>query len=147
MPIINGTLSYHGAVVDLLVGVHEARRDVLKRNGFSVPKRRVLRAQIDTGTTFTAVEGTILEAMEIRVTNKVLVANVSPTAEPIEFNVCPVSIGIKGSDEDIELHVPELEVLACGFGNGDVQALIGRDVLRHCLFSYNGPTNGFSLAY
>jgi hypothetical protein len=85
MPIVNGPLTEHGAIVELLVGVHEARRDVLRRNNFPVPPRQRVRAQIDTGTTFTAVNATALTALGLQHVNTVDVLTSSPVGGPQKF--------------------------------------------------------------
>jgi hypothetical protein len=144
MPVINGLLSDLGAVVHLYVGVHEARRKVLLRNNIPVPHRHQIRAQIDTGTTFTAVNAQVLRALNVLLIDRILVRTSSPSGEPLTFNQYAVSLGIEA--DEIELHLTEVLVIESVFGPEDgIQALIGQDVLSHCLFVHNGPMKSFSL--
>jgi hypothetical protein len=146
MPIFTGTLTPLGAVVEILVGVHEARREVLQRNNFPVPPRRRVRAQIDTGTTVTAIDEQVLRSLGALLIDRVAARTSSPTGEPQVFDQYAVSLGLDAGG--VELHLAEVLVLQCVFGPEDgIQALLGQDVLRHCLFVHNGPQNTFSLAY
>jgi hypothetical protein len=146
MPIVSGPITELGAVVDLLVGVHGPRREVLERNKLPVPGRHRLRAQIDTGTTFTAVDAQVLRSLNLPVIDRVSVRTSSTTGEPQVFNQYAVSLGIEA--DGIELHLPQILVLECAFAPEDgILALIGQDVLKHCLFLENGPAGAFSLAY
>ncbi len=146
MPIVHGPLTALGAVVELLVGVHKPRREVLERNHMPVPARQRVAAQIDTGTTFTAVDARVLRSLNTLLIDQVLVRTSSPSGEPIRFDQHAVSLGLEA--DGIGIHLPEVLVLETVFGPQDgIQALIGQDVLRHCLFINNGPRNSFSLAY
>ncbi|MCI0461642.1 MAG: retropepsin-like domain-containing protein [Gemmataceae bacterium] len=146
MPVINGPVTAYGAVAELLVGVHEARRDVLVRNNLPVPARQRVSAQIDTGTTFTAVAAHVLQHLQVKVIDRVEVITSSPSGEPKTFDRYAVSLGIEA--DGLEIHLPEVLVIECVFPTGDpIQALIGQDVLRHCLFVLNGPSNSFALGF
>jgi hypothetical protein len=135
-----------GAVVELVVGVHEARREVLQRNNLPVPPRRRVRAQIDTGTTFTAIDAQILRSLGVLLIDRVTARTSSPSGEPQIFDQYAVSLGLDAGG--VEMHLAEVLVLECVFAPEDgIQALLGQDVLRHCLFVHNGPENTFSLAY
>jgi hypothetical protein len=51
-------------------------------------------------------------------------------------------------EEGIEAHLPEVLVIECVFAPDDgLEALLGQDVLKHCLFFYNGPQNSFTLSF
>jgi predicted aspartyl protease len=146
VPIINGPLTALGAVVAVQVGVHEARREVLERNNMPVPARQRVRAQIDTGTTFTAVDAQVLRHLNVLLIDRVTVRTSSPTGDPQVFNRYAVSVVLEAAG--FELHLAEMLVLEAAFGPQDgIQALIGQDVLKHCLYINNGPQNSFSLAF
>lgn len=40
-----------------------------------------------------------------------------------------------------------LPVIECDFSTQGFQALIGRDVLHHCVFVFEGPTDTFRLEF
>jgi hypothetical protein len=50
MPTLAGPITADGAVVNVLIGVSEARRQTLRRVGFPVPAPSALRAVLDTGS-------------------------------------------------------------------------------------------------
>lgn len=49
--------------------------------------------------------------------------------------------------EEIELEIGGIEASGFNFYGESFRALIGRDVLQHCNFAYNGPNGTFSLSY
>ncbi len=50
MPTLTGPITADGALVNVLIGVSEARRQVLRRVGFPVPTPSTVRAVLDTGS-------------------------------------------------------------------------------------------------
>jgi hypothetical protein len=135
-----------GAVVELLIGVNEARREVLLRSGFPVPARVRVLAQIDTGTEFSAVDSSILARLDVRPIDSILVRTPDTTTEPRAFQQYAVSIAL--ASDTLEMFLTSVEVLGCAFAPDEgIQAMLGRDVLEHCLFFYDGPRRTFSLAF
>jgi hypothetical protein len=134
------------AVVELLVGVHEARRNVLRRNALTVPPRVRIRVQIDTGAESTAIDGSILGQLGIQPIDSVRLRPISVSAETVQFPRFAVSLGLPS--EDTELHLPSAMVLGCHMTPEDsVQGVLGRDVLDHCLFVYDGRRRVFTIAF
>src|SRR5438128_2577415 len=109
MPFLSRSLTGHGAVVELLVGVNQARREVLTRNGFPVPPRVPVLAQIDTGTTFSTVDGRVLQSLSIQPIDSVLVRTPGTRDTPQSFNRYAVSLGIVA--DQLEMLLTSVEVL------------------------------------
>src|SRR5690242_9719082 len=114
MPYQTLPLGTHDAVVELLVGVNVARRDNLTRSGFPVPPRRRVRAQVDTGTSFTAIDASVLASFGIGSTEVIEIRTPSPTGASQFFRRFPVSIGL--NREGLEMLLTSLEVVECVFG-------------------------------
>jgi hypothetical protein len=146
VPYVTRPLSEAGAVVELLIGVNEARRGALAKNHFPVPERIRVRAQVDTGSGFSAIDLDVLRRLDLRPINTVRVRTPSPTDQPQTFEQYAVSIAL--ASDDLEMFVESVEVLGCAFAAEEgSQAMLGRDVLEHCLFLYDGQNGTFSLAF
>jgi hypothetical protein len=146
MPVVPGQLTANGAVVDLLVGVHGERRENIIRMGMQLPARARAVAQIDTGADYCAVDRRILEKIEKSPYDRIAVRNVSTNDNPVEFDRYLVSLSLDA--EGMEMHLPLAWVLAVYFTPEEgIQALLGRDILKHCLFTYDGPSDRFCIAF
>jgi hypothetical protein len=146
MPYVSGQIVAGGAVVDLLVGVSRMRREALQRVGFPIPARVPIRAVIDTGSSVTGIDPTVLQQLDIRPVGERAILTPSTGHTPHRCNVYDVGLSLR--HPDLELHFYTSFVIESIFGRDEgVQALIGRDVLAHCLFVYDGQCGTFSLAF
>lgn len=144
--ISEGLTSTDGAVVELLVGVHEARRNALRRNALPVPARVRIRVQIDTGSEFTVIDGPVFRQLGIQPIDSIPLRPMSVSAEAVQFPRFAASLGLPG--EESELHLPSAVVLGCYMTPEDgVQGVRGRDMLAHCLFVYDGRRRVFTIAF
>jgi hypothetical protein len=131
-----------------LVGVGEMRRRALQRTNLPVPQRVRVPVQIDTGTTYSALAPAVFRQLEIGDLPVDTVRVLVPGAQeaPCEFKQYVVSLSL--DQEGIEMLIPSVEVLESNFGAEEgIQGMLGRDVLGHCLFVYDGQANTFSLAF
>ena len=146
MPYLTRSLVGNGAVVELLVGVNEARRQVLERNSLRVPDRIRLPVQIDTGSAFSAVDLRLLERLDIQPIDRVEVRTPTATEQP---HLLPqYAVGIALAADDVEMFLTSVEVVGCAFGPEEgIQGRLGRDVLERCLLVYDGKNKTFSLAF
>ncbi len=148
MPFFTQLLVGGGAEVELVVGVHEARSEMLKKHQFPIPARKRLRVQIDTGSSFTAVDQEIFQGLGIGPLDFVEVKVISPNGSTIEtFPRYAVSLGLEGNG--VELHLPDVQILGCHMTleNDGVLGVLGRDVLTHCFFLYDGSEGRFTLGF
>lgn len=147
MPVISeGLTQADGAVVEVLVGVHEARRNVLRRNALVVPPRVRVRVQVDTGSEFTVIDGSVFGRLGIQAIDAVTLRPMSVSADTVQFPRFAVSLALPG--EESELHLPSATVLGCHMTPEDgVQGVLGRDMLAHCLFVYDGRRRTFTIAF
>jgi hypothetical protein len=148
MPVANGTIAPHrGATVELLIGVNISKRDALRRVCLPVPERIRVVAQIDTGSSYSAIDVEALARLDITPIDKIKVRTpVTAPQDAVEFDQYVVSIGID-SGEGVETLFDNVEVLGCHFADDEgIQAMLGQDVLGGCLFVYNGMCRTFYLA-
>jgi hypothetical protein len=146
MPVIDGPLGEHGAVLETLVGVDQVRGELLRKHQFAVPEAVRVFAQIDTGTRYSAVDGSVLEALDLRPVDTCLVRTPSTEEQPHEFSRFVVSLAVRASEG--KLILASALVLRCHFlPEEGIKALIGQDLLAHCCFVYDGPASKFSLTF
>jgi hypothetical protein len=146
MPILTRPLVPSGAVVELLVGVNEARREVLQRNSLPILERIRVPAQIDTGTAFSAIDAQVFQRLDIRPIDSILVRTPSTTEAPQSFPQYAVSLALDA--DGIEMFLTSVEVIECAFAPEEgIRAMLGRDVLEHCLLVYDGKGKVFMLGF
>jgi hypothetical protein len=148
MPYVTGPLGPDGAIVEIFVGVTDARRQALVRNNFPVPARVAVKALLDTGASGTVVRAEALKALGQQPLGVTKASVPSPAPGAQEFEEHAVSIGLIGPGGLEAYHPLVAGVLACYFEEQEpYHALLGRDVLDHCLLVYDGPNQVFSLAF
>jgi hypothetical protein len=146
MPIVRGTITEHGLIVELQVGVSEPRRDALLSVGFSIPGRITIKAVIDTGSAMTVVDVEILKQLDLTRIGTMSICTPSTGRKPHEADVYDVSLNLLHATYDFAL--PSLQIIATEFEPAHGYAgLIGRDVLKGCMFTYDGPHETFLLGY
>jgi hypothetical protein len=148
MPLISGTLTQDGAIVDILVGVGEARRQRLLNAGFPIPAVVPLRAQIDTGSHVTCLMPEAFDRLEIQAFRAARIRTPSTKrGTPHHCQQFVVSISLVSGLSTFP--IPDVHAIASeDFSPGEtVEAIIGRDILDLCVFCYHGPHGTFELAF
>jgi predicted aspartyl protease len=147
LPHFTLQVSTNGPIVDLIVSASEAKKAALIAANQPIPQVQAVRGLIDTGASCTCVDPAVLEALHLKPTGNTSVHTPSTGSAPqsaATFDVglvipCTNSVPFMLSTiEVIESHL----FLAQGF-----HVLLGRDVLAHCHFTYNGLAAYFNLAY
>lgn len=123
---------------------HE-RGELLKAAGKELPNLQRVGALIDTGASMTSVDPSIIKALGIPPTGTTSVLTPSTGNTPHEC--FQYDVGILLFHHQIlpitTIAVIEAELLESqGFA-----VLMGRDVLSRCLFTYNGASGEFALAF
>jgi len=135
-----------GPILTAYITVSEGKAAALKEASQPVPKAVEIRALVDTGASCTCVDPTVLRSLSLTPTGIVSVNTPSTGATPHSANQYDVGLAIPNGRAPLFLQtvpVVESELLSAqGF-----HALIGRDILEHCLLVYNGKEGLFSLAF
>lgn len=147
MPYFTLQVASGGPLVDAFIAVSAAKRAALNLASQAIPQHQVVRALVDTGASCTCVDPSVLTALNLTPTGSTLVNTPSTGSQPQTASTYDVSLtipcGVHTAFAVDTLEVVEsLLVAQQGF-----HVLIGRDVLRHCHFSYDGRYNLFTLAY
>lgn len=147
MPMISGPITQDGAVISILVGVSENRRQRLINAGFSMPPSIPVLAVIDTGSFATGVRPEIFRTLGVESLDSIPV--LTPSTKHDAPHLCDwYHVSLTLASDMTHKYLPSIFAIAReGFGEHGIQALIGRDVLNHCVFSYFGPHATFELSF
>ncbi len=129
--------------------VTPARAEALKKVGKEIPKLQRIIALLDTGASCSAIDQSVLDALELTPTGEVEILTPSTGKTPQKTSAYDVVIGIfAGREGDLHYVSDALQITASDLYEGQrIHALIGRDVLSKCIFQYNGADGQFMLAY
>jgi hypothetical protein len=147
MPLIAGEIDWDGAVVSVRVGVSQNRRKRLASAGFVVPAEIPLRLQLDTGSHLTGFPTAVFRALQITPFDEIPISTPSTTPGQVciasQFDV---SIFLDAPDDRTRLF-PSVHAIASNDFPGPVNGILGRDVLDHCFFEFDGRSKSFRLTF
>lgn len=148
MPHFTLQISPQGAVIDAWIAVSAARQGALTAAAQPIPNPVKIRALIDTGATSTCLDPSVLQALNLTPTGSATVETPSTGGIPVSADQYDISLIVPAGDKHGPLIVYNLPVICMQlFPSMGYHALIGRDILAQCVFSYNGSIEMFTLAY
>jgi len=143
MPIHVGrsaNLRAQGPVIPLNIAVTRAAEQALQAGGQNVPGPVQVSALIDTGATISTIaSGIAAQQLGLQPVGVVPVNTAGSTATPMPSYAVRLILNSQVWFETTAIEATHL----AGQGIG---ALIGRDVLAHAVFIYQGGLNEFTLA-
>lgn len=148
MPVVNGTIQFDGALVDVEIGWGASAIRSARQKKKPIPPACQVQAIIDTGAEITCVNSSVIQQLSIPA-GAAIPVNVPATSgysATIQYEASLWIIHPSG-DHSQDLFLPDLIILELNLGPLGYQALIGRDVLSLCDFLYQGPAGQFQLTY
>lgn len=127
--------------------VSQARAKALAAAGQPVPKMQVMSALVDTGASCTCVDPAIIQALGLTPTGSTLMFTPSTGAQGHLTDQYDASLKIYCTRQQVPLEISVIAVVASDLRVQGIDALIGRDVLKFCLLSYDGQSGFFTLAF
>lgn len=149
MPHFTIPIGPNGPLLQAIVGVSQARAAALQKANHAIPTPQSIFGLVDTGASCTCVDPAVLQALQLSPTGSATINTPSTGKQPHVANQYDVSLIIPGpTPSHPAFYIHTLAVVdAQLFAAQGFHALIGRDVLQHCLLAYNGATSLFTLAY
>lgn len=145
MPHITLPLSPDGCTITLYLGVSAQRQAALKAANRAIPSIVRIVALIDTGASGTAIEEKILQQLGLTPTGTVNILTPSTAGNPVVCMSYDVMLGIY--HPTFSLLNGNFPVIAANFTGQNIQALVGRDILKDCVLIYNGTNSTFTLGF
>jgi hypothetical protein len=145
MPALTGQLGPWGPTIDLKVMQSHQWADALRKAGQQPSPPSVVVGLIDTGASCSALDTRIVKALNLSYRGYTPIHTPSTGSGHLylnQFDACFVL----GEPHPNPL-VLVLPVVECDFASQGFFALIGRDVLRRCVLTYDGPADSFTLAF
>jgi hypothetical protein len=139
MPLIRVPIGVDGPVIDLGIWIARAMAHALGARGQAVPRPQTIRVLIDTGADRTAIHPHALALIASFASGTILVRRPGSTTAARRVKLYDVRVAFGGAMvSPTPGHWIELESAAVVPADPSVLALIGRDMLAHCRFVYDG---------
>jgi predicted aspartyl protease len=140
MPVYTGrpgNLQATGPVVPVGITIPVAAEAALSRDAQPIPSMVVTNALIDTGAAVTAVDPGVARELGLLPVGYTVITTASAAGVRTPLYAIRLLLGTEMA--------LELTAIAAVVGTG-FRALVGRDVLAHALFVYNGPIGEFIIS-
>jgi len=136
---------FSGPVIALVVGVSFAKHAILKKQGITAPSPVIMNFLVDSGASHTVVDAVSIAPLAMAPTGVTYIHTPSTGETPVAVQQYDVSLYLHHPDNS--KMIPNLAVTASDFSKQNIQGLLGRDVLEHCLLVYDGRAGSFALAF
>jgi hypothetical protein len=146
MPHLSLRIGPSGPTFEFFVAVSVPLSDALKKSGKTVPAPILVKGLIDTGASCTCIDPSVLK--QLGITPKAQVPVHTPSTQSgvphmaNQYDICLILPHQKLSWQFNAVPIIESELTHQG-----IQALFGRDILSHCLFTYDGAAQIFCLGF
>jgi hypothetical protein len=145
LPQLSGTIDRWGPMTDIKVMLTPQRVAALKRGGLPYSQPQVARGLIDTGASSSAIDVLLANALGLE-RRGVTQIHTPSTGDAGEERTLYDACFVIGEGLPTALHLT-VQVIESEFASQGFYLLIGRDVLEHCVFTYDGPTARWTLKY
>jgi len=145
VPHLTLPIGQGGPVLDIVIGVSQARQNALTANKQPVPPSVRIRGLVDTGASCTCVDPSILASLQLSPTGTTTMHTPSTGASPGTANLYDASIVLV--HPQLSLTFFNQAVAESVLAVQGIHALIGRDILAKCLLTYDGQSKLFILAF
>ncbi|SRR5260370_720101 len=148
MPHFTRQLTEQRPIINAILRVTQARADALTAANQTIPQPQRMIALVDTGASCTCVDPAIIQALGLSPTGSTMMLTPSTGAQGHVTDQYDASLMIYSAPDEVPLDIPVIAVIAADLRSGQgIDALIGRDVLSHCVLWYNGEMGFFTLAF
>jgi len=129
-----------GPVIDVSVGASRSVAHALIAQGQATPSVQTIRALIDTGADRTAIHPKVLELINSSAAGTLRVRRPGSSRAFTRVDLHRVRVAFGGAPASTARALWfDVEVAAVAPASPHLLALIGRDMLAHCRFLYDGP--------
>ena len=146
MPTLTGPITANGALVSILIGVSEARRQALRRVGFPVPAPSTFRVVLDTGSFISVADAQAIAPLGVAPYDQLAFFTSATGTTPHVRDVYKLSVTLLDDSGAPLAYWPSVDVLHGEFPPTDVvHGVIGRDLLAMAVLHFDGKAGAFGL--
>lgn len=146
MPHLSLPFSGGAPIIDVLIGVSAPRADALKKANLAVPAPIPIRVLIDTGASCTNIDPGVLSKLGVVSTGTVQCHTPSTkSGQPHVAN--QFDVGLALIHPLITRSWGAVPVIESELAHQGIHGLLGRDILMHCLLTYDGQGGNFCLGF
>ncbi len=148
MPHFTRQIDANGPILNVMVGVSQARSSALLVVGEVVPSPVLGKGLVDTGASCTCIDPDLMLALGITPSGKATMATPSTGTDVVTVDQYDVSLAIYSTTTEPSYGIPNLPIIESELRTKQgLDLLIGRDVLSQCILHYNGQTGLYTLAF
>ena len=139
MPRIRVPIGSDGPIIDLKIWAARAAAHSLVAQGAAVPSPQIIRALIDTGADRTAIHPNALALVSSSPGGTILVRRPGSGVSGRRVNLHDLRLAFGGAlVSPMRRPWVAIEAVAVAPADPGILALIGREMLAHCRFVYDG---------
>lgn len=141
---LTGPIQAIGAILPVEITLPETYVEQLTKTKQPLPEAKIGVALLDTGSSDTIIHEPFLADLPIGISHQSMYSTPGHTSK---VNCYPVKLVLpthQGHFEFKGIHTRNLENFTTSEGM-QVACILGRDILRHFVFVYDGPSDTFSL--
>lgn len=145
MPVLTGQIALFGPTIEVKVMPSPQRVAALKKAGQAFAQPITVIGLVDTGASCSALDRTIITRLELefRGATPIHTPSTGPAHEMRDQYDVSFVLG-EAQPGPLEMTLPVIE---SDFASEGFFALIGRDGLRRCVLTYDGPADKFTLSF
>jgi len=148
MPHFTITFTQGVPIINLAVSVSAARRAALQAANAPIPPIQPVRRLVDTGASHTCIDPSVFQALQLQPTGSVPMHTPSTGGVPMAADTYDVGIIIASTPTSAPFQKPNMQVSAADLlASQGFHVLVGRDILSHCVMTYNGSMQLLTVAY
>lgn len=129
-----------------MIGVSDGRAKALTAAGKPLPAPEVVWGLIDTGAQCTALDLAVIKKLGLEPTGSTMLHTPSTGSSAHAVSLYDISLYLYDHADRYFVNRP-IAVTGNDLSNCGCEMLIGEDVLKHCLFIYDGRAKAFTLAF
>ncbi len=133
---------------DVLIGLPRHRMMQFQRAGTPIPPPLLVRAVIDTGSDVTCVASRVRAIFGLRRLRRA--STTTTAAGQVRVNLYRVSLSISATIGAAPRMLIRQSLIVMELTTplpGNIEVLVGRDILEDCLFVADGPRRQFTLSW
>lgn len=138
MPVLRVPIGPDGPVIDLGLWTGRVAAQALIARGRAVPGPQAVRALIDTGADRTAIHPAALQSVQSLPAGTARVRRPGTGTAFRRVDIHDVRLAFAGISASSTATWVDIDAVGVVPANPSILALIGRDMLEHCQFIYDG---------